>query len=93
MTYTLRRFHQKVIPMHHEKPLQLERETLRHLIERFMREVTDLDTLAKVLPRIVSVSANVHRIAASLEAASQPDHVTRLMDALEDVEAEEEATW
>lgn len=70
------------------KPLEAERSALRHILARLMEEETDLDTLCKLAPRLISVSANVVRIEASLTQEDDTDDLDRLRKTLRDLETD-----
>lgn len=74
-------------------PLLQERKALSHILTRLMREVTDLETLCKHAPRIVSTATNAARVQAALEASSTPDQLATIITALEQIEEEEETVW
>lgn len=82
--------------MSSSRPLAPEQDALRHILARLMNEEPNLETLCKHAPRLASVAANVARIQAALEAASEPDELNTLRKALQELDTEtdeEEPSW
>lgn len=76
------------------RPLAQERDALSRILTRLMDEVSDLESLCKHAPRIVSVAINAARIQAALE--STPDEHDALRSALRELTAdsdEENTPW
>lgn len=72
-----------------QQPLQLETEALHSVINRLIAEVSDLDTLCKHLPRLISVSANVARIQDAL-TDEVAEHHAAIIQALDEINSEAE---
>lgn len=72
-----------------EKPLDAERDAIRHLLQRITTEVNDLETLCKHIPRIVSVATTTARIQAALDNAQQPELQAEVRKAISDFNLEE----
>lgn len=76
-----------------EKPLAAERDALRMILDRLIDEVSELETLCKHLPRIVSVATTTARVQAALESALEPDSLAEIRQALAELDSGEEPTW
>lgn len=76
-----------------EKPLMAERDALSQILGRLMNEVSELETLCKHGPRIVSVATNTARVQAALESASEPDSLAEIRKALAELTDGEEQEW
>lgn len=76
-----------------DNPLSVERHALRHILERLMSEVNDLETLCKHGPRIVSVATNTARVQSALENANEPDSMEEIRKALAELADGEEQEW
>lgn len=76
-----------------DHPLNAERAALSHILDRLLTEVTDLETLCKHTPRIVSVATNTARVQAALESTGEPDSLAEIRKALSDIETGEEQPW
>lgn len=74
-----------------------EREMIRRILDRLMKEESSLDALCKHAPRLVSVAANVARIEASLESGKEGDDLDALRKAIRELEStqthEENPQW
>lgn len=77
------------------RPLAQERDALSQILTRLMDEVSDLESLCKHAPRLVSVAINAARIQAALETT--PDEHDALRTALRelttDTTDEEDTPW
>lgn len=76
-----------------EKPLDAERDAMRHLLERITTEVDDLETLCKHIPRIVSVATTTARIQAALDSAQQPELEAEIRKVIGELNHEENPSW
>lgn len=76
------------------QPLNHERRALSYILNRLMKEEHNLETLCKHAPRLVAVAINAARVQAALERTAQPDSMTELLNALNELDTtEEEPTW
>lgn len=66
--------------------LDAEIHALRHVLDRLLREVDDLDTLARHIPRISSVAIQAAKARHQIGARGQDDLMTLLRPILEDLD-------
>ena len=75
-------------------PLTAERAALQEILTRLMAEVTDLETLCKHVPRVISVSITAARVQAALESDTAPEAQSTIRKLLAEISAEEgDPTW
>jgi hypothetical protein len=67
--------------------LRQEIEALRHVLGRLVREMDDLESLARHVPRVTSVSIQAARTQHQIGGRGQSDILAILGPALDDLEA------